>query len=130
MKTFAMGAMLLLAIPMSAQQSAPPPYAPPPHEVPPPPTASEPTPGQIPPDTHAPATPALSSSEIRKQIEKKISNEPGLAGANVNVTVDDRSVVLTGIVDSQVQHDLAMRMAQSVAGDRPIDDKLQIRGKA
>jgi hyperosmotically inducible periplasmic protein len=131
MKPFAMGAILMLASAVSAQQQAHPPYAPPPREVPPPPVTSEPTPGQMPPDSHAPpASPELSSSEIQKQIEKKISDEPGLAGANVSVTVDDHGVSLAGTVDSQKQHDLAMRAAQSVAGDRPIDDKLQIRGKA
>lgn len=131
MKTLAMGAILLLATVMAAQQQAHPPYAPPPNEVPRPPVTSEPDPGQMRPDTHAPPTaPALSSADIQKEIEKKISDEPGLVGANVNVTVDDRSVVLSGTVDSQEQHDLAMRMAQSVAGDRPVDDKLQIRGKA
>ena len=131
MKTLAMGVVLLVASALSAQQQAHPPYAPPPHAVPTPPIAGEPNAGQMPPDTHAPPTaPSLTNSDMQKQIQKKISDEPGLAGANVSVMVDDHGVSLAGTVDSQEQHDLAMRMAQSVAGDRPIDDKLQVRGKA
>ena len=129
MKLLQLGTILLFAG-FAAAQEAQPPYAPPRHETPPPPITGESNPHQMPPDTKAPATPALSSSEIQQQIQKKVSEEPLLAGANVSVSVDDRSVVLTGTVDSQEQHDLALKMAQSVAGDRPIDDKLQIRGKA
>ena len=130
MKLLLLGTMLLSAAFAVAQQDAQPPYAPPPHETPAPPTTGERAPGQMPPDTAAPATPAVTNAEVQQQIQKKISDEPGLTGANVSVTVDDRSIVLTGTVDSQEQHDLAMKMAQSVAGDRPIDDKLQIRNKA
>jgi osmotically-inducible protein OsmY len=129
MKLLQLGTVLLFAA-FAMAQEAQPPFAPPPHETPPPPTARERTPGQMPPDTQAPATPALTNSDIQQQIQKKISDEPGLAGANVSVSVDDRSIVLTGTVDSQEQHDLVLKMAQSVAGDRPIDDKLQIRSKA
>jgi osmotically-inducible protein OsmY len=84
----------------------------------------------MPPDTQAPATPAMSNAEVQQQLEKRISEDPGLVGSNVSVSVDDRSIVLSGTVESEQQHQLALRAAQSVAGDRPIDDKLQVRGKA
>jgi hypothetical protein len=32
-----------------------------------------------------------------------------------------------GIVESDVQHDLALRIAQSYAGDRKVVDKIRIR---
>jgi osmotically-inducible protein OsmY len=84
----------------------------------------------MPPDTHAPATPALSNAEVQQQLEKKIADEPGLTGSNVSVTVDDHGIVLSGTVESEQQHQLALRAAQSLAGDRPIDDKLQVHGRA
>jgi len=34
---------------------------------------------------------------------------------------------LTGTVDSEKQHDLAVRIAQSFAGDRQVVDKIKIR---
>jgi hyperosmotically inducible protein len=127
MKILLLGAALLFA---SAQQPAQPPVGPPPQETPAPSTPEERHPNQMPPDTHAPATPALSNTEVQQQLEKKIAGEPGLTGSNVSVTVDDHGIVLSGTVESEQQHQLALRTAQSLAGDRPIDDKLQVRSKA
>src|SRR5437879_13149526 len=80
MKSLAMGAILLLATAVSAQQQAHPPYVPPPREVPPPPVTSEPSPGQMPPDSHAPpAAPELASSELKTEMEKKSREARGLA---------------------------------------------------
>ncbi len=133
MKNLLLGAALLLATTMMAQQQ-PPPYSPPSHGTPPfvgdedrpqqaPPDA------QLPPDTHAPAASTQSSTEIHQQIQKKIADEPALSNSGVKVNVDDHGITLTGVVDSEQQHDLAMRIAQSYAGDRPIDDKIEIRSK-
>ena len=130
MKTLLLAAVLLLATMASAQQPAQPPAGPPPQETPTPSTPEERHPNQMPPDTHAPATPALSNSQVQQQLEKKIAEDPGLTGSNVSVTVDDHGIVLSGTVESEQQHQLALRAAQSVAGDRPIDDKIQVHGKA
>ena len=40
--------------------------------------------------------------------------------------MDENSVILTGRVDSEQQHDLALRIAQSYAGDRKIVDKIKV----
>jgi hyperosmotically inducible protein len=128
MKALLLGAALLLATALMAQQQPHPPYQPPssaPQTV----TPDQPQ-EPMPPDTQAPAHRTLSSSAVQQQIDGKIGDEPGLAGSNIKVNVDDSSVVLTGTVDSEQQHDLALRIAQAYAGDRPIDDKIQIRGHA
>jgi osmotically-inducible protein OsmY len=49
---------------------------------------------------------------------------------NVGVKTTDKSVTLTGSVDTERQHDLALRIAQSYAGDRKVVDKLKIQGRA
>jgi osmotically-inducible protein OsmY len=49
-----------------------------------------------------------------------------LRNSNVGVHVDENSVILTGAVDSEQQHDLALRIAQSYAGDRKIVDKIKV----
>jgi len=54
--------------------------------------------------------------------------EPALANTNVEVKTTDKSVTLTGSLDTERQHDLALRIAQSYAGDRKIVDKIKIRG--
>jgi osmotically-inducible protein OsmY len=69
----------------------------------------------------------MSSKQVEGQIVKQFRNEPGLSGTNVDATVEDNSVVLTGTVDTEVQHDLAIRIAQSNAGDRRIVDRIKVQ---
>ncbi len=131
MKLVSLGTVLLLAAMATAQQEPThPPVGPPPHETPLPPVTGEQNPSQMPPDSDAPATPPVANADIQQQIQKKIDNDPALGQANVSVDVDDHGVTLTGTVDNEQQHQAALRAAQSLAGDRPIDDKIQIRGKA
>ena len=82
---------------------------------------------QMPPDTKAPPPQGLSASEVEQQIQAKISNEPALANTKVGVKANDKSVTLTGTVDTEKQHDLALRIAQSFAGDRKIVDKIKVQ---
>jgi osmotically-inducible protein OsmY len=85
----------------------------------------------MPPDTKAPPPEGLPAAQVeQQQIQDKINSEPALANTNVEVKTNDRSITLTGTVDSQRQHDLALRIAQSYAGDRKIVDKIKIRGQA
>ena len=131
MKTLILGFALLFAVAATAQQSpTQPPVGPPPHETPAPPVTGEQNPSQMPPDGRAPATPPVSNMDMQKQIQKRISDDPALAQANVSVNVDDHGVTLTGTVDSEEQHQAALKAAQALAGDHPIDDKIQVRGKA
>jgi hyperosmotically inducible protein len=81
----------------------------------------------MPPDTKAPPPHDLSNTQVEQQIQDKLSSEPALANMNVRVKTDDKSVTLTGTVDTERQHDLALRIAQSYAGDRKIVDKVKLR---
>ena len=51
-----------------------------------------------------------------------------VVGAAVKATVDDKAVVLSGTVETERQHALALRIAESYAGERGIKDKITIRG--
>lgn len=86
-----------------------------------------PQPQQMPPDQKAPPPQALSSSQVEQQIQKHLSTEPDLANTDVQVKADDRLVILTGTVDSDAQHDLALRIAESYAGERKLVDKIKVR---
>ena len=122
MKRLSCGALLLFAASLMAQrQGAPPLYGTPPTF----PQEQSPT-QPMPPDTKAPAPEKLNSAEVQQQIQKKLTTEPVLAQTNLRVKVDDDSVVLSGTVDDERQHDLALRIAQSYAGDRRIVDNIQI----
>jgi len=126
MKTLLLGSALLLAASLMAQQQPHPPHQPPAQQ---PPSADQPT-EAMPPDTKAPASPELPNSEVEQKIQHTMADMPELSSSNVKVSVTDDAISLTGTVDSQQQHDLALRVAQSYAGDRSIDDKVQIRGHA
>lgn len=130
MRTLTLGAMLLLGAMAAAQEPTHPPVGPPPHETPLPPVTGQQNPSQMSPDDSAPATPPVSNADLQKAIQKKISQDPSLEQASVSVSVDDHGVVLTGTVDNEQQHQAALEAAQALAGDRPIDDKIQIRSKA
>jgi osmotically-inducible protein OsmY len=80
----------------------------------------------MPPDTRAPLPETLNSVEVQQQIQNKLTTEPLLVQTNVKVQVDDASVVLSGTVDDERQHSLALQIAQSYAGSRSIVDNIQI----
>jgi osmotically-inducible protein OsmY len=83
----------------------------------------------MPPDTQAAPPRELSSSEIQDQIQSKLNSEPGLENDRVRVNVSDSEVTVTGSVDDDAERDLALRIAESFAGERQIVDKLELRGK-
>ena len=127
MKRIALGLALAFVTSAFAQQQSP--TNPPPYTTPP--TFPE---GrgqqQMPPDTKAPPpSETLSTAQVQRQIQK-LRAEPALANMNVGVKTTDKSVTLTGSVNTERQHDLALRIAQSYAGDRKIVDKLKIQGQA
>jgi osmotically-inducible protein OsmY len=84
----------------------------------------------MPPDTKAPPPQDLSDSEVEQQIQKKLSREPSLASTEIGVKIDATSVTLTGSVGTERQRDLALRIAQSYAGQRKVVDKIKIQGQA
>jgi len=66
----------------------------------------------------------LSSAQVEQQIQDKFNSE---ANTNVGVKTDGKSITLTGTVTTEGQHDLALRIAHSYAGDRNIVDKIKVR---
>jgi len=113
-------ALLLATLGFSQQQTQPPPKLPPSYT---PPTFPEVP--QVPPDQKNPG-PEPSTAEVVQQIQEHFNTEPALANTNVGVKADESSVILTGTVDSEIQHDLALRIVQSYAGDRTVVDKIQV----
>jgi hypothetical protein len=120
--------LLLASIGVAQQQGQPPPTTSPPYQTPPTFPEGRQTPrAQMPPDTQAPLSQTMSSERVEQQITQRLSSEPALAKSNVDAKVDENSVVLTGTLDTETQHDLAVRIAQSYAGDRKIVDKIKIK---
>jgi len=133
MKQIAFCLTLLLATLCFAQQQGQPPPGtqPPPYRTPPTFPGEPQAPGQqqtrpMPPDEQAPPPQALSTDEVQQQITSHLKSEPALKRTHLDAKVSDRSVVLTGNVYTEGQHDLALRIAQSYAGDRRIVDKIKV----
>ena len=80
----------------------------------------------LPPDTEAPPPQQISSWRVQQQIQDKLK----LADLTVQASANDSAVILTGIVDTEHQHQLALGIAQSYAGDREILDRIQVRRHA
>jgi len=69
----------------------------------------------------------MSTERVEQQITQRLSSEPELFKSNIDAKVDENSVVLTGSVDTETQHNLAVHIAQSYAGDRKIVDKIKVK---
>lgn len=125
--------LLLVTMCFAQQQGQPPPDTQqPPYGTPPTFPGQPQTPGQrptrpLPPDEQAPPPEAMSTEAVQQQITNQLSSERALERTNVDAKVSDNSVVLTGNVDSEEQHGLAVSIAQSYAGDRKIVDKIEVR---
>ncbi len=122
------GSMLLFAISVFAQQQSVPPYNSPPTTTPPT-FPQDQRPGErMPPETRAPAPNDPTDAELQQQIDHKLATEPLLEHLLLKASVNDKTIVLTGTVDNEQQHRLALRVAESYAGQRRIIDKIKIRG--
>jgi hypothetical protein len=122
---------LLATILFAQQQGQGPSTNNPPYQTPPTFPEGQAKPGaQIPPDTQAPPPEQMSSRQVEGQIMKSFRAEPALGGSNIDAEVDDTSVVLKGSVDTMAQHDLAIRIAQSHAGNRKVVDRIEVRQQA
>jgi len=123
--TVALWAGFLLLGHLAGQQPAQP-SGPPPYTTTPPTFPGDTAPATPPPDTRAPAKP-LSTKQVQAQIQEKLKTEPELAGRALKAEVNGHAVVLKGSVDTARQHDLALRIAQSYAGERQIVDRIKVR---
>jgi len=81
----------------------------------------------MPPDKKAPPPSQLTSTEVEQEIEDHLVSEPALATDKVNTKVESKSVELTGTVDTEEQHSLALRIAKSYSGDRQVVDKIRVK---
>jgi nicotinate-nucleotide pyrophosphorylase len=118
--------VLLLAGLGFAQQQLP--STSPPYQTPPTlPEGSQTPREQMPPDMQAPAAETMSAEQVEQQIMQHLTSEPTLAHTSVDANVNEDTVELTGTVDTQTEHDVAVRLARSYAGGRKVVDKIKIR---
>ena len=63
---------------------------------------------------------------IHDSISDLLSSDPILNGADVDATVDDHSITLTGAVESYTQHQRVLQLVSSYGRWRKIVDKLKM----
>jgi len=90
-------------------QNGPPPSSP--HSSSPPETPQAQNPGQ--------------NRRIQDSISDLLNSDPVLSGSDVDATVDDHNIVLTGKVQSHVQHERVLQLVSSYGRWRKIVDKIQ-----
>jgi hypothetical protein len=69
---------------------------------------------------------AIPSSQLQPQIQNALKNEPTLANDNMNVTVSDDEIDLSGRVATAKEKLTAKRIVQSYAGNRKVKDHLTL----
>jgi osmotically-inducible protein OsmY len=74
-------------------------------------------------------TPDVDSNTLRSQIDSALKSDPTLSGAQVSVDVNDTQITLSGSVPSGKEKQTAVRIAQSYAGNRRVNDKVTLAGK-
>jgi osmotically-inducible protein OsmY len=65
------------------------------------------------------------NGRIQDSISDLLNSDPVLNGSDVDATVDDNNIVLTGKVQSHVQHERVLQLVSSYGRWRKIVDKIQ-----
>lgn len=120
------GVLLLVTVSLAQQQGQELPNSPP-YGTPPTLPGSPQPPSQMPPDQKAPPPRTMSTNEVEQQIQEHLNSEPALSDTQLYVIAGETSVALSGSVDTEKQHSLALRIARSYAGERGIIDKIAVR---
>lgn len=69
------------------------------------------------------------TGDVQDKIQKAIQQDSSLSGANVNVSVNNNQVELTGTVASKDQKKTVKQIAESNAGGMKVVDHLKVEGK-
>jgi hypothetical protein len=110
----ALTTLLMFVAPLRSQ-NGPPPSSP---------HASNPPSAQAPPETPQAQNPGQ-NRRIQDSISDLLSSDPVLSGSDVDAAVDDHNIVLTGKVQSHVQHERVLQLVASYGRWRKIVDKIQ-----
>jgi osmotically-inducible protein OsmY len=119
-------AVLSLSAAMAcAQQPATPGQNPPPS---PPPTTVPESSQQPTPTPQAPRQDKASvNSQIQDNIRSALSGDPVLSGTDVQASVDDVNITLTGFVESQGQFQRVLQLVSPYGNYRQVVNKVEIR---
>lgn len=69
------------------------------------------------------------ANTLRTQIESAFQSDPTLSNSNIQVTVSENEITLTGSVPSGKEKTTARRIAQSYGSNRRVNDKVTVTGR-
>jgi hyperosmotically inducible protein len=78
-------------------------------------------------DTLTSVTAEVVDMELAHAVKVALAEQASLADVDIAVVVSNGEVSLSGIVDNQTQHDLAVKVAREVTGVEAVDDALDIK---
>ena len=70
----------------------------------------------------------LTTPEVQRLIEERLNSESALENTRIVVKTDDGAVWLTGKAASERQRQLASEIAKAFAGNRRIENQIEVRG--
>jgi osmotically-inducible protein OsmY len=70
---------------------------------------------------------ASANQRIQSSINDLLSSDPVLNGVDVEASVNDESIILTGTVDSYAQHQRVLQLVSSYGQWRKIVDKVKMQ---
>ncbi len=79
------------------------------------------------PQAPAPQDQTEANRRIHDSISDLLSSDPVLSGSDVDATVDDHNITLTGKVQSYVQHQRVLQLVSSYGRWRKIVDKMEAK---
>jgi hypothetical protein len=69
---------------------------------------------------------AARNERIQNNLQSSFDDDPTLSGAEVAANVDDRSITLTGKVQSYLQHQRVLQLVSPYYGYRTVVDKVTV----
>lgn len=97
----------------------------------PPPTATSSPSGDNPSTSPQADSQNQSKADVNQRIQNSIqdllSSDPILSGADVQASVNDENIILTGTVQSYAQHQRVLQLAAQYTRWRKIDDKIKMQ---
>lgn len=72
-------------------------------------------------------TAAAGDQRLMDEVVSALAADPSLKGANVNVTIDNGSVTLSGTAQDSAQADRAKRVAEGIAGSGKVSSSVATR---
>jgi BON domain len=114
--------MLLLSAVLGFSQQPPPGQAPPATS-----TSADNNPSSPPQDAPQDQSKADANQRIQSSLQDLLGDDPILDGVDVQASVNDESIILTGTVDSYAQHQRVLQLAAQYGRWRKIDDKIKMK---